>query len=347
MSDLSELEAIADVEQLEDLLSWPTPTVVDSLSRVPGDILVLGVAGKMGPTLARMAKRASEAGAGRRRVIGVSRFSQAEARMALQMHGVDTIQGDLLDRSFLKSLPDAPNIIYMAGMKFGTQGNQARTWAMNAYLPALVCERYPKSRIVAFSTGNVYGLVPVGSAGSVETDPLRPCGEYAMSCLGRERMFEYFSRTAGTPTAMIRLNYAIEMRYGVLVDLAQKVYAEQVIDLAMGHVNVIWQGEANAMTLCALPDASSPPFYLNVAGPERLCVRAVCEEFGRLLGKPVRFTGVEATDALLNNAQESYRRYGPTKVTAQQMIRWIAQWIRQDRPMLGKPTHFESRDGSF
>jgi hypothetical protein len=160
-------------------------------------------------------------------------------------------------------------------------------------------------------------------------------------------MFEYFSRTAGTPTAMVRLNYAVEMRYGVLVDLAQRIYAGQAIDLAMGHVNVIWQGDANAMTLCALPDAASPPLYLNVAGPERLCVRAVCEEFGRLLGKPVQFTGVEASDALLNNAQESYRRYGPTQVTAQQMIRWIAHWIRHDGPTLDKPTHFESRDGSF
>ena len=356
MSDPGVPDVIADVEQLDDLLSRPTPAVVQALARAPGDILVLGVAGKMGPTLARMAKRASEAGGGRRRVIGVARFSQSESRLALQMHGVDTVQGDLLDRQFVASLPEAPNIIYMAGMKFGTQGNQARTWAMNAYLPALVCERFPQSRIVAFSTGNVYGLVPVTSSGSVETDPLQPCGEYAMSCLGRERIFEHFSRTNGTPTAMIRLNYAVEMRYGVLVDLAQKVYAEQVIDLAMGHVNVIWQGEANAMTpppppppppLCALPDTASPPMLLNVAGPERLCVRAVCEEFGRLLGKPVQFTGVEAADALLNNAQESYRRYGPTQVTAQQMMRWIARWISQDRPTLGKPTHFESRNGAF
>lgn len=347
MSDTGLPDTIADVELLEDLLSRPTPAVVQALASVPGDILVLGVAGKMGPTLARMAKRASEVGAGRRRVIGVSRFSQSESRLALQMHGVDTIQGDLLDRQFVNSLPEVPNVVYMAGMKFGTQGNQARTWAMNAYLPALVCERFSRSRIVAFSTGNVYGLVPADSTGSIETDPLRPCGEYAMSCLGRERIFEHFSREFGTPTAIIRLNYAVEMRYGVLVDLAKKVYDGQTIDLAMGHVNVIWQGEANAMTLCALPDTASPPLYLNVAGPERLCVRAVCEEFGRLLGKTVQFTGVESSDALLSDARETYRRYGPTQVSAQQMIRWIAHWIGQDRPTLGKPTHFESRDGAF
>ncbi len=340
-------EAIRGTRALEELLSRPTPAAVRAMGQIEGDLLVLGVAGKMGPTLARMARRASDAAGVRRRIVGVSRFSQPESRAALEAHRLDTIQGDLLDRPFVDSLPDVPNVIFMAGMKFGTQANEARTWAMNVYLPAMVCEKFHRSRIVAFSTGNVYGLVPIDGPGSVETDPLRPCGEYAMSCLGRERIFEHFSRTCGTPTALLRLNYAVEMRYGVLVDLAQRVYDGQVVDLSMGYVNVIWQGEANALALCALPDARSPPLYLNVAGPERLSVRTVCEQFGRVLDKPVRFRGEEAPDALLNNGQEAYRRYGPAQVGVQQMIRWIAQWIRAGGSRLDKPTHFESRNGAF
>jgi nucleoside-diphosphate-sugar epimerase len=347
MNDTTLPAIIADVEQLEDLLSRPTPAVVETLRRVPGDIMVLGVAGKMGPTLARMAKRAAEAGGLPRRVVGVSRFSQPETRRRLESHGIETIQGDLLDPDFLADLPEAPNIIYMAGMKFGSTGNESLTWAMNAYLPALVCRRFRESRIVAFSTGNVYGNVPVAGAGSVETDPPCPCGEYAMSCLGRERIFEHFSRTLGIPTAVLRLNYAIEMRYGVLVDLAQKVCREEVIDLLMGYVNVIWQGEANALALCALADAASPPLWLNIAGPERLSIRTVCERFGQLLGKPVRFSGVEAPDALLSNGQAAHRRYGPTRIEAEQMIRWIAQWVTRGGPTLNKPTHFEVRNGNF
>jgi nucleoside-diphosphate-sugar epimerase len=340
-------ETIPGAQALEELLSRPTPAAVRAMGQVEGDLLVLGVAGKMGPTLARMARRASDAAGVRRRIVGVSRFSQPESRAALEAHQLETIQGDLLDRPFADSLPDVPNVIFMAGMKFGTQGNEARTWAMNVYLPAMVCEKFHRSRIVAFSTGNVYGLVPVDSAGSVETDPLRPCGEYAMSCLGRERIFEHFSRTCGTPTALLRLNYAVEMRYGVLVDLAERVYDGQVVDLSMGYVNVIWQGEANALALCALPDARSPPLYLNVAGPERLSVRAVCEQFGRIFDKPVRFRGEESPDALLSNGQEAYRRYGPPQVGVHQIIRWIAQWIREGGSRLGKRTHFESRNGAF
>ncbi len=340
-------EEIQDAETLEELLSRPTPAAVRAMGRIEGDLLVLGVAGKMGPTLARMARRASEAAGVPRRILGVSRFSQPECRAALEAHQIETIQGDLLERQFVDSLPDIPNVIFMAGIKFGTQGNEGRTWAMNVYLPALVCEKFRRSRIVAFSTGNVYGLVPVESTGSVETDPLRPCGEYAMSCLGRERIFEHFSRLYGTPTALVRLNYAVEMRYGVLVDLAQQVYDGQIVDLSMGFVNVIWQGEAIALTLSALPDAESPPLVLNVAGPERLSVRAVCEEFGRILDKPVRFRGQEAPDALLSNGQEAYRRYGPSQVSVRQMSGWIAQWIRRGGARLGKPTHFESRNGAF
>jgi nucleoside-diphosphate-sugar epimerase len=347
MSDPSLPDIIADLEQLDELLSRPTAAVVHALSRVEGDIVVLGVAGKMGPTLARMARRASNATSARRRIIGVSRFSKIESRRELQSHGIETIQGDLLDPHFVDSLPEVPNVIYMAGMKFGATGKEPLTWAMNAYLPALVCRKFRRSRLLVFSTGNVYGAVPIHSGGSRETDPPDPRGEYAMSCLGRERMIEHFSQTLEIPAVLIRLNYAVEMRYGVLVDLAQKVYGGQTIDLTMGYLNAIWQGEANARALCALPDACSPPLYLNVAGHECLSVREICERFAQLMEKPVQFSGVEAADALLSNADAAARRYGPTRINADQMIRWIAHWLTHGGPTLGKPTHFEVRDGKF
>jgi len=341
-------EAIGDVEELDDLLSRPTPAAIRAIGRLQGDLIVLGVGGKMGPTLARMARRASDAAGVSRRIIGVSRFGGSPASRAhLEAHGIETIAGDLLDQEFVASLPDVPNVIFMAGMKFGATGNEPLTWAENTYLPSLVCRRFRRSRIAAFSTGNVYGNVPAAGGGSVETDVPHPCGEYAMSCLGRERIFEYFSRTGGIPTAVIRLNYAIEMRYGVLVDLAQKVHAGLPIDLAMGYANVIWQGDASAATLYALADAGVPPLFLNVTGPERLSVRDLAARFGRLMGKPVRFTGSEAADALLSNAAEAVRRYGPPAVGLDLMMQWIARWIAAGGPTLGKPTHFEVRDGKF
>jgi nucleoside-diphosphate-sugar epimerase len=339
--------AIADLETLEDLLSEPSPAAVQALAQVEGDIIVLGVAGKMGPTLARMAQRASDAAGIRRRVLGVSRFSSPRSRQALESQRIETIQGDLLEPAFVDSLPEAANVIYMAGMKFGSSGNEPLTWAMNAYLPALVCRKFRRSRIVAFSTGNVYGLVPCGGGGSLETDVPHPCGEYAMSCLGRERIFEHFSRTLKIPTALVRLNYAVEMRYGVLVDLAQQVYQEQPIDLSMGYVNVIWQGDASAIILCTLADAATPARFFNVTGPERLSVRAVCQRLGELFHKPVRFTGTESADALLSNAQETCRRYGPLRVSIEQMLQWIAQWIAGGGTLLGKPTHFDTRTGKY
>jgi len=301
----------------------------------------------MGPTLARMARRAGEAAGTRRRVWGVSRFSNADTRRGLELHGIETIQGDLLDSGFLDSLPGASNVVYMAGMKFGTSGNESLTWAENTWLPSLVARRFATSRIVAFSTGNVYGTVPVACGGSRESDALQPCGEYAMSCLGRERMFEYFSRTQGTPTVLLRLNYAVETRYGVLLDLARKVYDGLEIDLTMGHVNVIWQGDASAMALAALADAASPPWVVNVAGAEILSVREVCRQFGQLFGKAVRLAGCEPGDALLNNGEMGHRRYGPPQVSVEQMMRWIAQWMAAGGPSLNKPTHFEERDGKF
>jgi nucleoside-diphosphate-sugar epimerase len=340
-------DRIESVEQLEEMLSDPTPAAIKAMGNMKGDLIILGVAGKMGPTLARMAKRASAAAGVTRRIIGVSRFSNPVEEPALNAHGIETIKADLLDQAALDALPDAPNVLYMAGMKFGATGKEALTWAMNTYLPGMVCNRYPESRIVAFSTGNVYGLKAVASGGSVETDIPNPVGEYAMSCLGRERMFEHFSRTLKIPMAIIRLNYATEMRYGVIVDLAKKVWAGETIDVAMGHFNVIWQADANAMTLAAFDHVTTPPLLLNVAGPEIVRVRDVCETYGRLMNKPLNFTGTEASDALLNNGSLGYKLAGRPRVSLEQQLKWVAQWVMSGGASLGKPTHFESRDGNF
>jgi len=335
------------IDQLEEQLSEPTPEVVETLRRLEGDILVLGVAGKMGPSLARMARRASERGGVKKRIIGAARFSSAGLEAELQRDGVDTIRCDLLDEAAVKRLPDAPNVLYLAGMKFGATGQEALTWAMNAYLPAIVCRRYAGSRIVAFSTGNVYGLVSPASGGSLETDSPAPVGEYAMSCLGRERMFEHFSGTQGTPVLLIRLNYACDLRYGVLVDLGQKILAGAPIDLGMGWFNTLWQGDANAMTLRCFDHVTSPPAVLNLTGPETLNVRQTCEELGKLLGHRPIFTGKEAATALLSNAGQAFRLFGKPRVSAEQLLSWVAAWLQQGGPTLNKPTHFEARDGKF
>jgi nucleoside-diphosphate-sugar epimerase len=336
--------AIADIKQLDDLLSEPTPLAIETLTRLDGDLLLLGVGGKMGPTLARMARRASGT---RRRVIGVARFSNPNHEEWLHRHGIETIRCDLLDPAQLERLPDATNVVFMTGMKFGSTGQETLTWAMNCHLPALIAQRFQRSRIVAFSTGNVYGLSSVARGGSLESDALCPVGEYAMSCVGRERMLEHFSRTHGTPVAILRLNYATEMRYGVLVDVARRVWLGEPVPLAMGHLNALWQGDANAMALCAFAQVSSPPFVVNLAGPETLSVRRVAEEFGRLLGKTVTFAGEEAADALLSNGQLGHQLYGYPRVGPRQMMTWIAEWVRGGGPTLDKPTHFESRDGRF
>lgn len=338
---------IAGLDQLESLLSEPTQAAIDALARTPGDIILLGVGGKMGPSLARMARRAADAAGTQRRVIGVSRFSDPATRPALEEVGVETIAGDLLDPEFTAGLPEAPYVIFMTGMKFGSSQQEAMTWAMNVYVPALVCQRYRRSHTVAFSTGNVYGIVQPEGGGSVETDPLNPVGEYAMSCVGRERMFQYMSRAYDIPMVLLRLNYASEMRYGVLLDLAQQIAAGEPIDLSMGYVNVIWQADANAMTLCALADACTPPRCVNIAGPEMLSVRQVCLELGRLLDKPVMFAGQEGSGALVSNGRLGHERYGLPRVGADQLLCWIAAWVRQGRPTLGKPTHFQARDGTF
>jgi nucleoside-diphosphate-sugar epimerase len=340
-------DTIQSPEQLEDRLSEPTPEVVQTLRRLEGDLIVLGVAGKMGPNLARMARRAADLGGSRRRVIGVARFSSAGLEAELQRHGIETIRCDLLDEEAVLRLPDAPNVLYLAGMKFGASGQESLTWAMNTHLPAIVCRKFARSRIVAFSTGNVYGLVKAAGGGSLETDPPAPMGEYAMSCLGRERIFEHFSRTLGARVAIVRLNYACDLRYGVLVDLARKVLTGTPADLGMGWFNTLWQRDANAMTLRCFDHVASPPLVLNLTGPEVLSVRETCEKLGRLLDRKPVFVGAEAPTALLSNAGRAFVLFGQPRVGADQLLAWVAAWLLQGGPTLNKPTQFEARDGRF
>jgi nucleoside-diphosphate-sugar epimerase len=340
-------ETIADVAALEELRSRPTPAVIETLARIEGDILVLGVGGKIGPTLARMVRRASDAAGVRRRVIGVARFSSPALPEQLAAQGIEPLRCNLLDRRALESLPEAPNVLYLAARKFGSTGDEALTWAMNAYLPGMVAERFRHSRIVAYSTGNVYPLVPAAGGGARESDLPQPVGDYAASCLGRERMFEYFSRQFGTPVALLRLNYAHETRYGVMVDIAQRVLAGAAIDLTMGCFNAIWQGDNNAMTLLSLGQAASPPTVLNITGPETLRVRWVAEQFGQRFGREPVFSGSEAADALLSNASRAIGLFGPPRVGPPQMIAWIADWLLRGCETLGKPTQFATRNGKF
>jgi nucleoside-diphosphate-sugar epimerase len=333
--------------QLEEMISEPPPYLLNALHSLESDLLILGVGGKMGPALARMATRALAAIHSPHRVIGVARFSQPGLREKLAGWGIETIACDLLDRTALAPLPESRNVIFMAGQKFGTTGNPAQTWAMNVYLPALVAERYTAARVVVFSTGNVYPLQPVVQGGAVERDSVGPVGEYAASCLGRERIFEYFSRTQGLRCTILRLNYAIDLRYGVLLDLARKVKGRQPIDLRMGAANVIWQGDANAQALAALNLCATPPFVLNITGPETVSVRRVAEQFGLRFGVEPILVGEEAPTALLNNATQAHGLFGYPRVTLAQMIEWTAAWVEMGGSMLNKPTHFEARDGRF
>lgn len=339
--------ALRDTEHLDDLLSAPTPGVIETLARLEGDILVLGAAGKMGPSLARMAQRATRTAGTNRRVIAVSRFSTPHSEAEFHKQGIQTIRCDLLQQSELDALPEAPHVVFMAGMKFGSTGNEPLTWAMNSYLPGMVSRKFRHSKIVAFGTGNVYPLSPLALGGSVESDAVGPVGEYAMSCLGRERIFAHFSQEWNIPLTILRLNYAIAIRYGVLVDVANKVWNEQPVSLAMGVANVIWQGDANAMALQSFDTASSPPCVVNLAGPEQISIRRIATQFGALLGKEPRFEGEEAATALLSNGQKGHHLFGYPRVGVEQMIHWIADWVRRGGESLGKPTHFETRDGKF
>ena len=333
--------------ELEELLSRPTAGVADALRACAGDVVILGAGGKMGPSLARMVRRAAEQIGDGRRVIAVSRFSSPDAAEELERRGVEAISADLADRDAVARLPEAPNVIFMAGQKFGTRELPALTWLTNVVVPAMAAERYRDSRLVAFSTGNVYALSPAASPGSRESDAPRPVGEYAWSCLGRERVLEHASRARGTQVSIVRLNYAVDLRYGVLTDLGLKIAAGHSIDLRMGAVNVIWQGDASAQAIQSLRHAAVPPFLLNVTGPERLSVRAVALELGRLLEREPVFVGREEPDALLSDTALAQSLFGPPTVSAETLIAWTAEWIRRGGATLGKATRFEEREGNF
>ena len=333
--------------QLELYLSEPPDEVIASIAALEGDILILGVGGKMGPTLAKQAKRAIELAGIAKKVIGVSRFSTPRLREGLHKAGIETIAADLLSEDCLQSLPDTQNVILMAGRKFGSTGNEHLTWAMNSYMPGRVAEKFRSSRLVIFSTGNVYPLTPISHGGATESSQVAPIGEYAQSCLSRERICTYFSLQFGTPMAILRLNYAIDLRYGILLDIAEKVYKEEPISLEMGNVNVIWQGDANAIALRALTHCQSPPLILNVTGPETVSVRYLALRFGTLFNKSPNFEDQEAETALLSNASQCHRLFGYPRVSLEQVIEWTAEWVRIGGTTLQKPTHFEVRDGKF
>lgn len=333
--------------ELESLLAEPTPDVISALARVGGDILVAGAGGKMGPSLVRLAVRASREARTVRRVIAVSRFSNPAVREALERDGADTIACDLFDRAAFDRLPDAANVIYMAGRKFGTTTDQAATWATNAYLPGVIADRFAASRIVAFSTGNVYALSPVTGSGSREGDPPGPVGEYAEAALARERVLEFFSRRNGTRMAMLRLNYAVEPRYGVLRDIAERVFAGVPIDVTMAFVNVIWQRDANAIALRALERCASPPLVLNVTGRPAQAIRTLAARFGNAFGIEPRLEGAEGDTALLSDALRCEELFGVPPTGIDEMIRRVADWVAEGGRSLQLPTHFQEREGRF
>lgn len=335
------------LEELENRLSTPSERLVEDIKNIKGDILILGVGGKMGPSLARLARRALDETGSDQRVIGVSRFSQGSLQEELEAAGVETIAADLTDEAELKQLPEVENVIYMVGKKFGTSGQEHMTWAMNSYLPGRVAKKFKKSRIVVFSSGNIYPFVPVFSGGATEDTVPGPLGEYAQSCLGRERIFEHFSRIYEIPMLIYRLNYAVEMRYGNLLEIARSVYQKKTIDLKMGHMNIIWQGDANEIAIRSLLHCNTPPKILNVTGPETISIRWAAEEFGRIFGAKPVFENEEESTALLNNASHSYQLFGYPSVSLMQMIEWTAEWVQLDGETLDKPTHFQVRSGNF
>ena len=335
------------VEQLEDQLSSPPPSLIDHVKTIEGDFIFLGVGGKMGPTMIRMAKRAVDAAETGARVIGVSRFSQPATRDQLHQWGVETIACDLQSPAEISNLPQCTNVVYLAGFKFGTANTPSLTWVTNCLVPSYVCDHFRNSRIVALSSGNVYPMVAAETGGSVETDPPEPVGEYAMTTLGRERIFQYFSESLGIPTSLLRLNYATELRYGVLVDIAQMVCQEKPVDLTMSHVNVLWLADANCLTLMAFSHCSSPASIINLAGGEILSVQEVATSIGNIVGKQARFSGEPAPRSLLNNGHGGHQKLGQPLVSAEQMIRWTTEWVQQDGPSLDKPTHFQESKGSF
>ncbi len=336
-----------NIEEVYQEMLLPSDHLVSDMARLEGDILILGVGGKMGPALARLAKQAVDKAGVTKKIIGVSRFSETGLQDELNQFGIETISADLLEEDQLQALPDAKNVLYLAGTKFGTTGKESFTWAMNSYLPGRVAQKYKNSRIVVFSTGNVYPLTPVLQGGAVEDRLPEPVGEYAQSCLGRERLFQYYATRNNTPVMIYRLNYANDVSYGVLMDIAKAVDQGKPIDLRMGNVNVIWQGDANEMALRALHRCEVPAKLLNITGPETASVRWLAKEFGKRFNKTALFENEENTTALLSNAAESFRLFGYPKVSLINMIEVLAAWVQQGGKTMNKPTHFQEREGKF
>lgn len=339
-------DVIRDETELEVLLTRPSAALVDFIRSLRGRLLVLGAGGKMGPTLAVLARRAAEAAGHSLEILAISRFGDAPSRRWLEDRGVGTLSADLLDADAVARLPDAENIVSLVGLKFGTTQDSARTWAVNTLVPANIGERFGRSRVVALSTGNVYPLTPVARGGSIETDALSPLGEYPNSAVARERLYEYRSQQQQTPLALIRLNYAVELRYGVLIDIARKVWAGESVDVTMGHLNCIWQGDANDMILRALGLASVPARAINLTGPI-LSVRELATRLAQLLGRPARITGTEADTALVSNTTRMHELLGAPPTPLDAILRWTAAWVREGGRLLDKPTHFEVRDGKY
>ena len=332
--------------ELDDWMTRPSEALTAFVAELRGPLVVLGAGGKMGPSLCVLARRAAEAAGHDLDVVAVSRFSDPDVRTWLESRGVHTQSCDLMTDD-LSALPDAENVLYLVGLKFGTAQAPTRTWAVNTLIPARVTERYAGSRIVALSSGNVYPLVPVGSGGSVETDALTPLGEYPNACVARERIFQYGSEQHGTPGVLVRLNYATDLRYGVLVDLAQRIAAGQPVDVTMGYLNCIWQRDANDLIIRSLALAETPMRPLNLTGTERLSVRTLAERLAELMDRPVAFVGEEAPTALLSDVSEMVEAFGEPETPLDTVLRWTADWIAADRATLGKPTHFQVRDGQY
>lgn len=338
---------INDEDQLDQWLTTPSQALIEFMRQLRGDILILGAGGKMGPSLAVKARRAVTEAGSDCQVIAASRFSDSRSEQWLNDQGVCTHKVDLLDRASVEQLPEADNIIFLVGSKFGTSTNPSQTWMANTIVPANVLERFPRSRFVALSTGNVYPFSPIESGGSCETDPVGPIGEYAQAALGRERVFQHYSVANGTEVVLVRLNYAVDLRYGVLVDIATKVQSGTPIDLTCGYLNCVWQGDANDAILRSLALAASPSHVINLTGEETLSVRSIAEEFGKLLDKQVSFVGEEAPTALLSNSTETWRRLGTPEISTNTILQQTANWVSRDGRLLNKPTHFEVRNGAF
>ncbi len=340
---------IKDEEVLEELLSKPYPETVEDLKHIDGDFLVLGAGGKIGPSLVMMLARILEKIDPSRKIYAVSRFTRRSIVDKLSRYkNVEIIELDLSSRRAVDLLPEAKNIIYMIGRKFGTEEDPGLTWITNTYIPALVAERFSRSRYIIYSTGNVYPLVHISTGGSTEDSEVGPVGEYAWSALARERVMSYFiRRNKDSSGVIVRLNYACELRYGVLVDIALKVYKGEPIDLSTNYVNVIWQGDANNYVLRSLKLASNPPTIINLTGPEIVSVKWVAEEFGKRFNKKPFYTGEAMDTALLNNASRIFSYFGYPRVPLMKMIDWISKWILAGKTVYNLPTHYEVRTGKF